>query len=104
MSDLATNAQRVQQVLDDLFTNADYAEADSLAKGQAFVTAARRAVVMRPQRSGNDEAEVWFDLRTLKDDLATAEKWVQNKKRRDARSTGNGGFIQHQSVDCRTRF
>lgn len=58
--------------------NADYAEAGSVSKARAFVTACRRLKVLLPRVSAENGSRSEFDPQQLQNELAAAQSFVDS--------------------------
>jgi hypothetical protein len=85
--DLAT----IEQALLD---NADYDATSSVTKARAFVTAARRWLIMSPQSSSNQSSSMSWDTATIRDMMAAANTFV---------SVNDSQSVRHLSVGQRFR-
>lgn len=85
--DLAT----IEQALLD---NADYDATGSVTKARAFVTAARRWLIMSPQSSSNQSSSMSWDTATIRDMMAAANTFV---------SVNDSQSVRHLSVGQRFR-
>lgn len=64
------------QIRDDYIDNADYAEANSLVKAQAFETACKK-VFLCPQEMTKDGETIRFpDARVIQQMLADVQTWI----------------------------
>lgn len=59
-----------------LLDNADYDETKSVTKARAFVTAARRWLILSPQSSANQSSSMSWDTATIRDMMAAANTFV----------------------------
>lgn len=75
------------QIRDDYVDNADYAQANSLTKAQAFETACKR-IFLCPQEMTKDGETVRFpDARVIEKQLANVEAWIA--------ANGTTGGVKH---------
>jgi hypothetical protein len=77
-----------------LLDNADYDATSSVTKARAFVTAARRWLIMSPQSSSNQSSSMSWDTATIRDMMAAANTFV---------SVNDSQSVRHLSVGQRFR-
>jgi hypothetical protein len=59
-----------------LLDNADYDETGSVTKAKAFVTAARRWLILSPQSSSNQNSSMSWDTATIRQMLISANNFI----------------------------
>lgn len=93
----------VQAIVDAYLNNADYDEVGSCTKGRAFITAARKYLVL-PKASTHGQEETVLDTATVRQSLLDAQSWVATScpvvSPSDAASD-SGGAIHYDLADFR---
>lgn len=73
------------EVIDALSDNADFEEARSLAKAKAFVTAAKRFLIIAPQSASDQGSSQTFSVAQIENMMRDAQAFVASS------SSPNGG-------------
>lgn len=81
-------ATTFDEARDAYLDNADYAEAGSVSKARAFVTACRRLKVLLPRVSAENGSRAEFDPQQLQKELEAAQGYVDSNPE-DGDSTGS---------------
>lgn len=64
------------EVEESLLENADFEEVGSVAKAKAFVTAARRWLVLKPQSASNQSSSMSMNAQQVADMMNAAQAFV----------------------------
>lgn len=66
----------LDEVIDDLLDNADFEETQSLTKAKAFVTAAKRYLILAPASSSDQGSSLSINASQVHDMLRRAQAYV----------------------------
>lgn len=66
----------LDEVIDDLLDNADFEEAASLTKAKAFVTAAKRYLILAPASSSDQGSSLSINASQVHEMLRRAQSYV----------------------------
>ena len=90
---MAIEAAAFEDAFADYLDNADYQEADSLTKANAFVTACRKLIAF-PEEIGKSGANTRYDKATFRQELEQARKWIASQGgSSSSNATGSTRFL-----------
>ena len=73
---MANDNYPLTQVQEDLLDNADFEESGSVSKAKAFITAAKRWLILRPQSSSHQGNSLSMDVNQVRQMLSRAQSYV----------------------------
>lgn len=72
-------APTIDEVTDDLLENADFEEQSSVAKARAFITAAKRYLILSPQSQSDQSSSLTISVEQIMDLMRRAQQYVDHK-------------------------
>ena len=82
----------IDEVIDELLTNADFEASNSVAKARAFITAANRFLIMTPASQSDKGASLSMGLAEIRSLLNAARSFV-NQSSTDSAATSRVRFL-----------
>lgn len=77
----------IDEVYDDLLNNADFEELSSVVKARAFVTAAKRFLILSPQQQTDQGSSMTISVNQIESLLNRAQQFIEQSNRN---SSGGG--------------
>lgn len=79
-------APTIDEITDDILNNADFEEQSSVTKANAFVTAAKRYLILSPESQSDQGSSLTISTSQIENLMRRAQQYIDHRSRQSAGS------------------